>query len=197
MGNMGLALLMATATVKASSCLDVAVAKIPPCAQPCFLDNDPSAECDGTDFTCRCQKEAILYAAIEPCVASGCPEESFQVVIDGASSVCDCETAFPGALAVENALGSFTGVPAVTASNTVLNTVIGAVPGTVTNAVAGSAIGTVIGTVINSPTTTDATSAPALATSSLSQSGAPRYRNDLWFNLVTNIAIPVLLTVLL
>lgn len=71
---------------QAADCLDVAQAEIPSCAQSCFLENAPSVGCGGLDFTCQCQNEATLYAAIEPCVASGCSESSFQAVIDGASS---------------------------------------------------------------------------------------------------------------
>lgn len=79
-------LFAARSVVCAAGCLEVAQTEIPSCGQSCFVENAPSVGCDGTDFVCQCQKEAALYAVIEPCVASGCPEPSFQAVIDGASS---------------------------------------------------------------------------------------------------------------
>ena len=70
----------------AADCLGVALTAIPGCAQSCFLDNAPSVGCGGTDFDCQCAQEAALYAAVEGCVSSSCPEASYQPVIDGASS---------------------------------------------------------------------------------------------------------------
>lgn len=70
----------------AQNCAAVAVTAVPVCAQSCILDGAPSIGCDGTDFACQCDKEAALYAAIEGCVSSACPEASYQAVIDGASS---------------------------------------------------------------------------------------------------------------
>ncbi|KAI1764824.1 hypothetical protein GGR53DRAFT_465924 [Hypoxylon sp. FL1150] len=178
-----IALLIAKAAVQATGCLDVAVAEIPPCAQPCFLDDATLTGCNGSDFACQCQKEAILYAAVEPCVASGCPEASFQAVIDGASSVCNCATASPRTIGVGNSLGSFKMVPTAVVSGTILNTVIDVVPGTVT--------GSVISTAINSPATSSATSTPA--TPSPSQNAAPNHQIDPWNGPVANIAVLALL----
>lgn len=79
-------LFTAEGVVQAADCLSVALTEIPSCAQSCFAQNAAMVGCDGTDFGCQCQNKAMLYAAIEPCVASGCPESSFQAVIDGASS---------------------------------------------------------------------------------------------------------------
>ncbi|KAI1104803.1 hypothetical protein F4804DRAFT_305908 [Jackrogersella minutella] len=113
-----MALFAAKAMAQATSCLDIAQINIPSCAQSCLLQDAPLAGCEGVNFTCQCQNEAILYAAIEPCVASGCPESSFQAVIDGASSVCNCATALHGALATQGSLGSFTVAPTATGSDT-------------------------------------------------------------------------------
>jgi hypothetical protein len=73
-------------TVEAADCVGVALKEIPSCAQSCFVNGAPSIGCGGLDFGCQCQQEAALYAAIEGCVASGCPAASYQAVIDGASS---------------------------------------------------------------------------------------------------------------
>lgn len=70
----------------AEDCLGVALTAIPNCAQSCFLNGAPSVGCGGTDFDCQCAQEAALYAAVEGCVSSSCPEASFQAVIDGAST---------------------------------------------------------------------------------------------------------------
>lgn len=88
----GAAALLVTEAV-AQDCLNVALTAIPSCAQSCFLDGAPAVGCGGTDFACQCNQEAALYAAIEGCVASGCSQPSYQAVIDGASSVCNCATA--------------------------------------------------------------------------------------------------------
>ncbi len=74
------------AVARAADCTGVALSAIPTCAQSCFIEGVPSVGCGGTDFTCQCEQEARLYAAIEGCVATGCPTASFQAVIDGASS---------------------------------------------------------------------------------------------------------------
>ncbi|KAI1382872.1 uncharacterized protein F4822DRAFT_99880 [Hypoxylon trugodes] len=158
---MNILFLAGRGATQGTSCLDVALTEIPSCAQSCFLQNAPSIGCDGTDFTCQCQKEATLYAAVEPCVASGCPEPSFQAVIDGASSVCNCATAIHGGLVAENSFGSLTVAPTVIASGSAVSSVIG----------------TVTGTVIENPTGTSAPSAPASTTSS--RSSARNYRSDL------------------
>src|SRR5690348_15605145 len=75
-----------TSLTLAADCLNVALSVIPSCAQSCFINGAPSVGCGGTDFTCQCQQEAKLYAAIEGCVSAGCPSPSYQAVIDGASS---------------------------------------------------------------------------------------------------------------
>ncbi|OLN82380.1 hypothetical protein CCHL11_09763 [Colletotrichum chlorophyti] len=70
----------------ADNCASVAVTAIPSCAQSCFLEGASFVGCDSLDFSCQCGKEAALYAAIEPCVATGCQAASVQAVINGASS---------------------------------------------------------------------------------------------------------------
>jgi hypothetical protein len=74
------------AVVNAENCAAIALAVIPQCAQSCFLNGAPTIGCGAVDFACQCASEAKLYAAIEGCVASGCPSPSYQAVIDGASS---------------------------------------------------------------------------------------------------------------
>ncbi|WYZ35884.1 hypothetical protein EsH8_X_000531 [Colletotrichum jinshuiense] len=86
-------MLLAGGAAAAENCASVAVTAIPSCAQSCFLEGASFVGCDSLDFSCQCGKEAALYAAIEPCVATGCPAASFQAVINGASSVCGCATA--------------------------------------------------------------------------------------------------------
>ncbi|KAH8911569.1 hypothetical protein BR93DRAFT_975538 [Coniochaeta sp. PMI_546] len=81
------------AVVEAANCAAIALTAIPQCAQTCFLNGAPTIGCGGLDFACQCASEAKLYAAIEGCVATGCPTASYQAVIDGASSVCGCATA--------------------------------------------------------------------------------------------------------
>lgn len=78
--------LLASGAAAAENCASVAVTAIPSCAQSCFLEGASYVGCDSLDFGCQCGKEAALYAAIEPCVATGCPAASFQAVINGASS---------------------------------------------------------------------------------------------------------------
>ncbi|KAL0933886.1 CFEM domain-containing protein [Colletotrichum truncatum] len=87
---------LARGAVAAQNCAGVAVTAIPSCAQGCFLEGASFVGCDGLDFGCQCGKEAALYAAIEPCVATGCPAASFQAVINGASAVCGCAGAGVG-----------------------------------------------------------------------------------------------------
>lgn len=77
---------LASGAAAAENCASVAVTAIPSCAQSCFLEGASYVGCDSLDFGCQCGKEAALYAAIEPCVATGCPAASFQAVINGASS---------------------------------------------------------------------------------------------------------------
>ncbi|OTA94250.1 hypothetical protein M434DRAFT_394909 [Hypoxylon sp. CO27-5] len=176
----------AKAVVRAADCLSVAQTEIPSCAQPCFVENARSVGCSGTDFACQCENEATLYAAIESCVASGCPEPSFQAVIDGASSVCNCVTANPGVFTVGSSLTSFALVATITGSD--------AVPGSVPTT--ASALGT--GTVITTPTGTSATSTTStLPTPSISQGVALSHRRDLRSNIVTNVALAVTLSILL
>lgn len=79
-------LVLASGAAAAENCATVAVTAIPSCAQSCFLDGASFVGCDSLDFGCQCAQEAALYAAIEPCVATGCPAASFQAVINGASS---------------------------------------------------------------------------------------------------------------
>ncbi|EFQ34543.1 CFEM domain-containing protein [Colletotrichum graminicola] len=100
----GLALLLGGATA-ADNCASVAVTAIPSCAQSCFTEGASFVGCDSLDFSCQCGKEAALYAAIEPCVATGCPAASFQAVINGASSVCGCAGA--GQIGGQTISGSF------------------------------------------------------------------------------------------
>ncbi|KAI2468868.1 hypothetical protein F4781DRAFT_248739 [Annulohypoxylon bovei var. microspora] len=170
--------------VQATDCLNVAQTEIPSCAQSCFLENASSVGCGGLDFNCQCQNEATLYAAIEPCVASGCPESSFQDVIDGASSVCNCATAVPRALAVGSSLGSFVGAATVTGSGTVPATVVG----TVSSLVSGTV------TVASNPTGTSTISASA--TSSTSQSGSLSYQGDLGSSFTSMVVLLMLCTLL-
>lgn len=172
--------------VRAADCLGVAQTEIPSCAQSCFVENARSVGCSGTDFACQCENEATLYAAIESCVASGCPEPSFQAVVDGASSVCNCVTANPSAFAVGSSLASFALAATITGSGTVT----GSGPSTV------SASGT--GTVITAPTGTSTTgTASTLPTPTSSRGAALSYQGCLRFNLVTNIALTVTLSILL
>ncbi|GJD01248.1 MAC1 interacting protein 1 [Colletotrichum higginsianum] len=79
-------MLLAHGAAAANDCASVAVTAIPSCAQGCFLEGASFVGCDSLDFSCQCGKEAALYAAIEPCVATGCPAASIQAVINGASS---------------------------------------------------------------------------------------------------------------
>ncbi|KAJ0375615.1 hypothetical protein COL26b_006121 [Colletotrichum chrysophilum] len=95
---------LASGAAAAENCASVAVTAIPSCAQSCFLEGASYVGCDSLDFGCQCGKEAALYAAIEPCVATGCPAASFQAVINGASSVCGCAGAGAGGQTVS---GSF------------------------------------------------------------------------------------------
>lgn len=85
---LGAALLMTgeLAVVSAENCAAVALTAIPQCAQSCFLNGAPTIGCGSLDFACQCASEAKLYAAIEGCVAAGCPSASYQAVIDGAST---------------------------------------------------------------------------------------------------------------
>ncbi|CAN8105434.1 unnamed protein product [Discula destructiva] len=85
-----LALLHMGARVLAQNCVATALSAIPRCAQNCILNGAPAIGCGGTDFACQCQQTAGLFAAVEVCVQSSCPSDSFQGVIDGASTVCDC-----------------------------------------------------------------------------------------------------------
>ncbi|KAI0891294.1 hypothetical protein F4806DRAFT_308301 [Annulohypoxylon nitens] len=168
---------------QAADCLDVAQAEIPSCAQSCFLENAPSVGCGGLDFTCQCQNEATLYAAIEPCVASGCSESSFQAVIDGASSVCNCATEIPRALVVGSSFGSFVGLATAAGSGTVPATVAGTIASLVT------------GTVTSNPPGTTVSSAPA--TSSTSQSSALSYQSGLGYSVIVRIVGLAVLPIIL
>ncbi|KAK1995421.1 hypothetical protein LX36DRAFT_713177 [Colletotrichum falcatum] len=100
----GIVLLLG-ATAAAENCASVAVTAIPPCAQSCFIEGASFVGCGSLDFSCQCGKEAALYAAIEPCVATGCPAASFQAVVNGASAVCGC--AGPGQVGGQTVSGSF------------------------------------------------------------------------------------------
>ncbi|ROV91023.1 hypothetical protein VSDG_07699 [Cytospora chrysosperma] len=77
-------------SVAAEECANVALTAIPSCAQNCILNGAPAIGCAGTDFDCQCAQSAALFAAVEGCVATACPSASYQGVIDGASTVCDC-----------------------------------------------------------------------------------------------------------
>ncbi|KAI1371768.1 hypothetical protein F4677DRAFT_450111 [Hypoxylon crocopeplum] len=170
-------LFAAEAVVRATDCLNVALNEIPTCAQSCFFENASSVGCAGIDFACQCQNEGTLYAAIESCVASGCPEPSFQAVINGASSVCNCATAIPGALTVGNSVRSFTGVPLAT--DTVDGTVIGTIAGSIT------------GTVVRNPTATS--TANTAAAPSPSQGAAPSHQNYAAPGFAVGLAMAVIL----
>ncbi|KAI1407323.1 hypothetical protein F5Y13DRAFT_132032 [Hypoxylon sp. FL1857] len=182
---MSTSLFAAKAVVQAADCLGVAQTEIPSCAQSCFVENAPSVGCDGTDFICQCQNEATLYAAIESCVASGCPEPSFQAVIDGASSVCNCATANPDAFAIGTSLASFALVATVTGSSTATGSVPSAVPVSAT----GTAISTPTGIGTSGTTSTS-------PTPSASQGIGPNSQSDLRFSYVTNAAFAVILSIL-
>ncbi|KAK9424706.1 hypothetical protein SUNI508_13551 [Seiridium unicorne] len=106
----------------AQNCAAVAVTAVPVCAQSCILNGATSIGCSGTDFACQCEKEAALYAAIEGCVSSGCPEPSYQAVIDGASSVCNCATGALVATTTNSQVATTTAATTSAASST--NTVI-------------------------------------------------------------------------
>ncbi|OHW97972.1 CFEM domain-containing protein [Colletotrichum incanum] len=96
----GIALLLSGAAA-AENCASVAVTAIPSCAQSCFLEGASFVGCDSLDFSCQCGKEAALYAAIEPCVATGCPAASIQAVINGASSVVLAQVKLPAKLCLD------------------------------------------------------------------------------------------------
>ncbi|KAK1590456.1 uncharacterized protein LY79DRAFT_515885 [Colletotrichum navitas] len=123
----GVALLLGGAAA-ADNCASVAVTAIPSCAQSCFMEGASFVGCDSLDFSCQCGKEAALYAAIEPCVATGCPAASFQAVINGASSVCGCAGA--GQIGGQTVSGSF--VSAISGSG------IGSSPATASATPSGS-----------------------------------------------------------
>ncbi|KAI1134318.1 hypothetical protein F5Y05DRAFT_417372 [Hypoxylon sp. FL0543] len=176
-------LFAADAIVRAADCLGVAQTAIPSCAQSCFVENAPSVRCHGTDFACQCQNEASLYAAIESCVAFGCPEPSFQAVVDGASSVCNCATANPGGFVVGSSLASFTLAAAVTGS------------GTVTASVPSTTSASITGTAMTSPTGSITTGTPP--TPNVSQSVALSYQSDCRPSFATNAAVAVFLSILL
>ncbi|KAK1675401.1 hypothetical protein BDP55DRAFT_632089 [Colletotrichum godetiae] len=115
---------LASGAAAAENCASVAVTAIPSCAQSCFLEGASFVGCDSLDFSCQCRQEAALYAAIEPCVATGCPAASFQAVINGASS---------GAVGGSTVSGSF--VSAISGSS------IGSSPATATATASGDAGG--------------------------------------------------------
>ncbi|KAK1964478.1 hypothetical protein LY78DRAFT_714370 [Colletotrichum sublineola] len=123
----GIALLLG-GVAAAENCASVAVTAIPSCAQSCFMEGASFVGCDSLDFSCQCGKEAALYAAIEPCVATGCPAASFQAVINGASSVCGCAGA--GQVGGQTISGSF--VSAISGSG------IGSSPATASATPSGS-----------------------------------------------------------
>ncbi|KAK2008935.1 hypothetical protein LZ32DRAFT_661649 [Colletotrichum eremochloae] len=123
----GIALLLG-GVAAAENCASVAVTAIPSCAQSCFIEGASFVGCDSLDFSCQCGKEAALYAAIEPCVATGCPAASFQAVINGASSVCGCAGA--GQVGGQTISGSF--VSAISGSG------IGSSPATASATPSGS-----------------------------------------------------------
>lgn len=67
-------------------CMNVALTKIPRCAQMCFMKGAPDIGCSGTDFACQCAQQAGMMAAIEGCVKDGCPSAKYQAVIDGSQA---------------------------------------------------------------------------------------------------------------
>ncbi|KAI1087911.1 hypothetical protein F5B19DRAFT_43076 [Rostrohypoxylon terebratum] len=166
--------------VQAADCLDVAQAEIPSCAQSCFLEDAPSVGCGGLDFTCQCRNEAALYAAVEPCVASSCSESSFQAVIDGASSLCNCATEMPHILVVGSSFGSFAGAATVASAGTAPATIVG----TVTSPVSG--------TVASNPASTTISSAPT--TSNASQSDAPDHQDGRLSSFTVGIVVLAVLS---
>ncbi|KAK3393728.1 CFEM domain-containing protein [Podospora didyma] len=91
----GTLLVASGAQSQLTGCAAVAVSVIPSCAQTCFLEGAPTIGCSSFDFACQCQQEAALYAAIEGCVASSCPDSESQNVIDGAAKVCECAMGGP------------------------------------------------------------------------------------------------------
>ncbi|KAJ0332540.1 hypothetical protein COL922a_011337 [Colletotrichum nupharicola] len=100
---------LASGAAAAENCASVAVTAIPFCAQSCFLEGASYVGCDSLDFGCQCGKEAALYVAIEPCVATGCPAASFQAVINGASSGAGGQTvsgSFVSAMSSPSGIGS-------------------------------------------------------------------------------------------
>ncbi|KAF3763293.1 hypothetical protein M406DRAFT_357001 [Cryphonectria parasitica EP155] len=131
----------------AQNCVATALSVIPSCAQNCILNGATSVGCGGTDFDCQCQKTAALFAAVDGCVASACPSASFQAVIDGASTVCDCASpaVLAGAAGTVSVSGSF--IPGtVPASNsaTVTGASATATPTPTTLTSASSTSGTVL-----------------------------------------------------
>ena len=78
----------------AVDCGIIATSVIPPCAQPCFTSAAPGVGCGVEDFACQCEEDAqaSLSEIVVPCVATACPPESLDAVVQGASSVCDCAT---------------------------------------------------------------------------------------------------------
>lgn len=84
--SLALATLLTGVHSSQPDCTSVALTSIPSCAQPCFLNKASEIGCGGLDFTCQCEKQAALYAAIEGCVVDSCAAEEYQAVVDGAES---------------------------------------------------------------------------------------------------------------
>jgi len=79
------ALLVLATEKESKDCTSVALVAIPSCAQPCYLENAPSIGCEGLDFACQCKQQSAMFAAIQGCVASKCPESLFEKVVDGSA----------------------------------------------------------------------------------------------------------------
>ncbi|KAB5545898.1 MAC1 interacting protein 1 [Coniochaeta sp. 2T2.1] len=146
--------ILLTAVAVAADCAAIALKAIPQCAQSCFINGAPTIGCGSLDFACQCASEAKLYAAIEGCVAQGCPAPSYQAVIDGASSVCGCATAgvaVGGSMTVSG-ISEITVIPGTVVSGTVAPVTV--IPGsfTTTAPVSTTAAATTKGS-SSSPTT--------------------------------------------
>ncbi|KAI1841159.1 hypothetical protein JX265_000498 [Neoarthrinium moseri] len=178
----------------AQNCAAVAITAIPACAQSCFLSGAPSIGCGGTDFACQCDKEAALYAAVEGCVSSGCPEPSFQAVIDGASSVCACASGIVVATTTDTkgAVTTATSTPSTAVGSTVISYTTSATGTTVAPTATTGSTGATYNT---SPTTsapTGGASTSRTAVTSVSTAGAvPTYRAAL--GLVGGVAAAAML----
>jgi len=90
---------------------------IPQCALSCLATALPEAGCDGiTDFGCACDNiEQITSSSLE-CLADNCDPDQINQVRSAASEAC--------ANVDITMTGSFTSVPASTATTTVMGTIV-------------------------------------------------------------------------